>query len=197
MLDGEIIYPYCYSTYEILDNGPLRFTVALTYNPLTVRGDTNIVEHRLISLDAGSHLNRTVVTYDNLPTTTPIATGIVLHESDGTLTADADNGFITYVDPTDNPNNNNGKIFVGAAFPNPLKETKVELFTESEKNALRGGADGHLLAISDYAPGTPYIYYWGAAWSKADIKTADAWDEYMGEYAQKVRHPLTVAVEAE
>jgi hypothetical protein len=155
MVDGEIIYPYCYANYEILDNGPLRFTVALTYNPLTVRGDTNIVEHRLISLDTGSHLNRTVVTYDNLKETTLIATGIVLHEPDGTLTYDAD--FISYVDPTDNVKNNNGKIFVGAAFPNRPEETKVVLFPKEEKEKLRGGADGHLLAISNYTPGTPYI----------------------------------------
>jgi hypothetical protein len=194
MVDGEIIYPYCYASYEILDNGPLRFTVALTYNPLTVRGDTNIVEHRLISLDAGSHLNRTVVTYDNLKEATPVATGIVLHEPDGTLSTDADNDFISYVDPTDNVNNNNGKIFVGAAFPASLKETKVVLFPEKEKNMLRGGADGHLLAISDYTPGTPYIYYWGSAWSKADIKTPEEWNNYLGEYVHKLRQPLTLTV---
>ena len=40
-----------------------------------------------------------------------------------------------------------------------------------------------------------YTYYWGAAWDKADIKTADAWNEYVAAFAQKLRAPLTVTVQ--
>ena len=57
MAGDTIIYPYCYRTQEILDNGPLRFTVKLEFNPLTVRGDSNVVETRVITLDAGSYLS--------------------------------------------------------------------------------------------------------------------------------------------
>lgn len=192
MAGDTIIYPYCYRTHEILDNGPLRFTVKLEYNPLVVRGDSNVIETRVISLDAGSHLNKTVVSYTNLKETMPVATGIVLHEPDGSVVTDAANGYITYVDPTDNPNAGNGKIFVGAAFPAQVKEAKVALFPAKEKKELRNGADGHVLAISEYEPGSEYTYYWGSAWEKADIKTADAWNEYMSQYAQKLRTPLTV-----
>ena len=46
-VDNEIIYPYCYNTQEILDNGPLRFTVKLTYNPLTVKNDANVLKPAL------------------------------------------------------------------------------------------------------------------------------------------------------
>ncbi len=194
VVDGEIVYPYCYATQDILDNGPLRFTVKLVYNPLNIKGDSTVVETRVITLDAGSHLNKTVVVYDNLKETTPVVAGIVLHEPDGAVVADAANGYITYVDPTDNVNNNNGKIFVGAAFPATVKEAKSLLFPEKEKNELRGGADGHVLAISDYEPGSEYVYYWGAAWDKADIKTPEAWNAYMANYAQQVRNPLTVTI---
>ena len=38
-----------------------------------------------------------------------------------------------------------------------------------------------------------YTYYWGSAWDKAAIKTQDAWNKYMAEYAQKLRTPLAVA----
>ena len=52
---------------EILDNGPLRFTVKLEFTPLTVKGDSTVVETRLITLDAGSHLNKTAaVSYTHL-----------------------------------------------------------------------------------------------------------------------------------
>ena len=55
-------------------------------------------------------------------------------------------------------------------------------------------ADGHVLAISDYEPGSDYVYYWGFAWNKADIKTPEAWNQYMADFAQKVRNPLTVSI---
>lgn len=191
MVNDTIIYPWCYKNQEILDNGPLRFTVKLEFTPLTVKGDSTVVETRLITLDAGSHLNKTAVSYSNLKETLPIVAGIVLHEPDGAVVADAANGYITYVDPTTGPDN--GKIFMGAAVPAVVKDAKTVLFSEKEKKE-RNNADGHVLAVSDYEPGSEYVYYWGFAWDKADIKTADAWNRYMANFAQKVRNPLTVKV---
>ena len=191
MVNDSIIYPWCYKNQEILDNGPLRFTVKLEFTPLTVKGDSTVVESRLITLDAGSHLNRTAVSYSNLKETLPIVAGIVLHEPDGAVVADAANGYITYVDPTTGPDN--GKIFMGAAVPTVVKDAKTVLFSEQEKKE-RNNADGHVLAVSDYEPGSEYVYYWGFAWDKADIKTADAWNRYMADFAQKVRNPLTIKV---
>ena len=191
MVNDTIIYPWCYKNQEILDNGPLRFTVKLEFTPLTVKGDSTVVETRLITLDAGSHLNKTVVSYSNLKETLPIVAGIVLHEPDGAVVADAANGYITYVDPTTGPDN--GKIFMGAAVPAVVKDAKTVLFSEKEKKE-RNNADCHVLAVSDYEPGSEYVYYWGFAWDKADIKTADAWNRYMADFAQKVRNPLTVKV---
>ena len=191
MVNDTIIYPWCYKNQEILDNGPLRFTVKLEFTPLTVKGDSTVVETRLITLDAGSHLNKTAVSYSNLKETLPIVAGIVLHEPDGAVVADAANGYITYVDPTTGPDN--GKIFMGAAVPAVVKDAKTVLFSEKGKKE-RNNADGHVLAVSDYEPGSEYVYYWGFAWDKADIKTADAWNRYMADFAQKVRNPLTVKV---
>ncbi len=110
MVNDTIIYPWCYKTQEVLDNGPLRFTVKLEFNPLAVKGDTTVVETRLITLDAGSHLNRTAISYSCLKESLPIVTGIVLHEPDGAVVADAAGGYMTYVDPT--TGSDNGKIFM-------------------------------------------------------------------------------------
>lgn len=191
MVNDTIVYPWCYKDQEILDNGPLRFTAKLVFNPLNVKGDTTVVETRLITLDAGSHLNKTAVSYSNLKEALPIAAGIVLHEPDGAVVTNAADGYITYVDPTNGPNN--GKIFMGAAVPTVVKEAKAVLFSEQEKKQ-RNNADGHVLAISDYEPGSDYVYYWGFAWNKADIKTPEAWNQYMADFAQKVRNPLTVSI---
>ena len=156
-----------------------------------LKGDTAVVETRLITLDAGSHLNRTAVSYSNLKESLPIVTGIVLHEPDGAVVADAAGGYMTYVDPTTGPDN--GKIFMGAAFPAVVKEAKTVLFPIEEKK-MRNNADGHVLVVSDYEPGADYVYYWGFAWDRADIKTAEAWNRYMADFAQKVRNPMTVSI---
>lgn len=194
MVNDTIVYPYCYKTFEVLDNGPLRFTVKLTYNPLIVNGDS-VVETRLISLDAGSQLNKTVVTYDNLKETTPVVAGIVLHdpESSAQYKVSAEKGYVTYADPTDNPNNNNGTIFVGVILPT-AKDAKAVYFEEKEKNNLRGGADGHVLAIADYTPGSELVYYWGAGWSKSGFDTIEDWNAYIDEEASLKSEPLTVSI---
>lgn len=192
-VNNEIIYPYCYKTYDILDNGPLRFTVKLTYNPLTVNNNSNIIETRVISLDKGSQLNKAVITYSNTGEVLPVTTGIVLHEPNGGQnTANAGKGYIAYADPTDNVNNNNGTIYVGAVFPSQVTEAKVVLFPEKE--AKERGADGHVLAISDYAPNSEYVYYFGAGWSKYGFDSMQGWNNYLENYAEKVRNPLTVEV---
>lgn len=193
MADGNIIYPWAYKDFQVLDNGPLRFKAELVYNPLTVDEDTNVVETRILSLDAGSHLNKVVVSYAGLSKVTDIATGIVLHD-DAPITADATAGYITYVDPTEVPQGDNGKIFVGAAFPGEVKEAKAVYFSEKEKKEERGdAADGHVLALSEYTPGAEYVYYWGSGWSKAGMGLNE-WNKYMAEFAWKARNPLTVEV---
>ena len=67
LMDGDkLIFPYCYRKYRIVDNGPLRFTVELTYNPVKIKNDENVVEHRIISLDKGSNFNKMTVWYSPL-----------------------------------------------------------------------------------------------------------------------------------
>jgi hypothetical protein len=191
MDEDEIIYPWCYKQLDILDNGPLRFTAKLEFTPLNVRGKDNVIETRIISLDLGSHLNRTSVSYTQLEDTMAIVTGIVMHNVDGAVVTEAKEGYMTYVDPTTGPNQ--GTIFMGAAFPNEVKEARTQFFSAEEKKS-RNNADGHVLAISDYVPGNDYVYYWGFAWDRADIQTIEEWNDYMAGFAQKVRHPLTVVI---
>lgn len=191
LMNGDsIVYPYCYKAFEILDNGPLRFTVKLTYNPLTVGDNADIVETRLLSLDAGSQLNRISVSFSNLRKTTPIATGIVLHEPSEEFVAEAAAGYIAYADPKDPVN---GQTFIGAVFPGNLKEAKAVKFSDEEKKDRK--ANGHVLAISDYQPNTAYTYYAGGAWSKYGFNTPADWFNYIKTYAQKVRHPLIVTIQ--
>ncbi len=192
LMQGDaILYPYCWKEYEILENGPLRFTVKLTYNPLVV-GKDSVVETRIISLAQGSQLNKTVVSYAGLSKAAPVATGLVIHPENPTAyVLEGDKGYIAYADLTDNVNNGNGIIYVGAVMPEKVTEAKAQMF--SDKEAKERGASGHVLAISNYKPDTEYTYYWGSGWSKYGFDSMEAWTTYLDRYAQSVRNPLKVA----
>lgn len=194
MADSSIVYPYCYQKYEILDNGPLRFTVRLTYPPLAIKGDTAVVESRLISLDKGSHLNRTVIRYNHLSVSSPVTTGIVIHPQnpDGYI-LDTSNRYIAYSDSTDNPTNGNGVIYLGAVFPKPAEKLSVQLFSEAELHE-RPNALGHVLGISSYMPDSFYEYYWGSGWSKAGVKDEQAWVSYLRDYVYRLDNPLQITI---
>lgn len=189
MPDSAIVYPYCYKNFEILDNGPLRFTVKLEFSPLTIDGDTTVVETRMIQLDKGSHLNKTIVNYTSLKKDYPLGVGLVLHEAHpDRYSIDQDGGYIAYADPTTDSKADNGIVYVGAVFPNTLEQVKVQFFDKPIAGAL-----GHVIGINTYQPGDDFEYYWGSAWSKCGFDD-EKWNLYLEEYAKKLRNPLSVTV---
>jgi rhamnogalacturonyl hydrolase YesR len=191
-LDGDnLIMPYCWKEYQILDNGPLRFTVRMTYNPLTVGSDNNVVETRVLSLDKGSHLNKMQVSYANLSAPHALASGIVIHTEDTkTLAIDEQNRTIAYADPTDDPQHQNFQIYVGSVYPEALKSMRPLMY-----NAPSAGASGHAVGVVDYQPGSTFTYYFGSAWSKFDMPSFDIWQLYLKQYADNLKNPLQVTVE--
>lgn len=190
VVNDTIAYPYCYKTFEIVDNGPLRFTVKLTYNPLTINDNNSVVEHRTISLDAGTQMNKVTVFYKNLTEALPVAAGIVLHDPSDEFVANKEEGYIAYADPADPEN---GQTYIGAAFPTPLKEAKAVYFSDKEK--AERGANGHVLGISEYKPGSEFTYYFGAGWNKWGFETPADWFDYVKEFSTQLKEPLEVSYE--
>ncbi len=194
MPDGQLALPYCYKTCEILDNGPLRYSMRLVFNPLKV-GSDSVVETRIVTLDKGTYLNRTEVRYDNLSTAMPVAAGIVIHRENPTgYSLSREKGYVAYADSTDNPRNNNGIIYIGVVFPDELKEACVQHYSPDEQKQ-HSGAMGHVLGISDYTPGSTFVYYWGSGWSKAGINSADEWNKEMENVAERLRRPLKITID--
>ena len=190
---GEILYPKSYASYEILDNGPLRFTLHLTFHPFALGSEENIVEHRMITLDAGSFLNHTSVHYENLKETSEILAGIVMHHPNGNQYAiDETGGYIAYADPTEDSSGKNGEIFVGLSFPKEIIKTEVRPLTDKEKQT--GGILGHLVGIDTLQPNGQFNYYWGAAWSKANFKDLNEWSLHLKQFTVHKRNPLKVTL---
>lgn len=189
VVDGQLLLPYCYKDYEILDNGPLRFTVHVTYNPIEVNGDKNVIEHRIISLDKGSNYNKVTVWYDNITADVDVAAGMVLHQEDlESVVLRGD--MVLYADPTDNPQGQNFQIYVGALFPDGVNETKKIMNAE-----VTGGNAGHAVGIATCKPGQRFTYYFGSAWSKNDVRTLSEWIVRSTGKLRAIKKPLTVSLE--
>lgn len=187
---GNIVYPYCYQDYEILDNGPLRFTVRLTYGKTSVDNDSTVTETREISLDKGDFLNRTTVIYDGLSADRELAPGIVVHrQNPDAYILNKDKGYMAYADLTQDAGADNGIIFIGVVSP----ESKQ--FTYKALSEPVGDAVGHILAPADYRAGTAFTYWWGSGWSKGFMPDMAAWTSVLEEYASRKAAPLTITVD--
>lgn len=190
--EGQIQYPCCYDSYEIIDNGPLRLRFKFVFRPVSI-GSDEVVETRVFTLDAGTRLNRMSVSYEGLSSSKEIVAGIVLQDKDGNHVADASKGFISYPAPTINADNtvevDNGVIYVGHVYPLPLKDARAVYFSD-EESRQRNGTKGHVLAFSDYDPGSEFVYFWGFGWSKDSVVAHEDWIRYLETAASQVKNPL-------
>ena len=198
--DGSLCMPKCYKSYEILDNGPLRFTVKLIY-PEIEFGGVKLTETRLITLDAGTSFCKVTVSYDGLGSAAPIASGVVVHKQNpSAYVLNKVAGYVGYEDLGDgSPYNSKyraelekqmGKIYVGTVYPDKLTEVK---FAEREN----GIATGHVLAISTIKPASTYTYYFGTAWDHNEelgIRTLTDWEALLSKQATLVKSPLKVSL---
>lgn len=188
MVDGKLVLPYCYKDFKILDNGPLRFTVELTYNPTVINGET-VVEHRIISLDKGSNFNKMILWYEGLTKQCDIAAGVVVHQEDTQTIATA-RDYVAYADPTDNPQAQNFQIYVAALFPQGINETKT-IWDETPQN----GIAGHVVGVwKHYTDNQRMTYYFGSAWSKNDVNNFDEWKLRIENFLNALHSPLAVSV---
>lgn len=184
---GEMIYPWCYKTCEILDNGPLRFTARLTYD--LVVSDVEVRETRLLNLDKGSQMVKCTVWYTNIFSQLPLAAGVVMHKGSDQVDINAEEGYAAYVEPA---NETNGTNYLGLYFPERMDEIRVQPLSENEEEAAKGGATGHLVGVTTYSPDAKFTYYFGAGYSKHGFGSAQEWFDYVKKFAAEKRKPLKV-----
>lgn len=177
VVNDSLAFAWCYDKAEVTDNGPLRFGLRLDFAPRAVGADSAVTEHRIITLDAGRHLNTARVWYDGLTAPVTVAAGVPLRD-DSPVFTDAAKGILAYSDPTQGPDN--GRAMLGVVM------NGTDSIVEKQ---------GHIVAMTTLAPGDTLSYSWGFAWDRADITTPEAWQQYLLDYAAKQNEPLRVTVE--
>lgn len=182
MLGDSLVMPYCFERYEVLDEGPLRFSVRFEQSRRMVCG-VPVLENRVVTMDKGSNFCRMEVWYVGYRrlaevTGRPVqfCSGVVLQPEDResyVLGAD----YVSYTDPTDQPNVHQAPLYVAVLFPNGTVTTR------RQQNHVLG-------VVSDY--NGPYTYYFGSAWAKYDVRTAEEWQSRIQWFLRSVRQPLVV-----
>lgn len=198
--DGSLCMPKCYQKYDILDDGPLRFCVKMTYPENEYEGK-KVVETRIITLDAGSQFNKAEVSFTGLDKAVSIASGVVVHKDNpNAYVLNKDAGYIGYEDLGDasvyNKNYKDelskqmGKIYVGTVYVGKLANAEYQ----SRENGI---AAGHVLGISPLSPASSFTYYFGTGWNKnpnTGFNSLTDWEAHLAKVAKEVKAPLKVSV---
>jgi hypothetical protein len=184
MVGDSIVMPYCFERYEVLDEGPLRFTVRLVQSPRMVCG-VKVVEQRQITLDKGSNFCKMMVSYSPPKqgelegVSVSLCSGVVLQPEDRESYVLGQND-VSYTDPTDQPNVHQAPLYVAVLFPNGTVTTKKQ--------------GNHVLGIVSNYDLKPYTYYFGSAWAKYDVRTEEEWKARIEWYLRSLQQPLKVTV---
>lgn len=189
MSGSDILFPWCYDTFRVLDNGPLRVSVEMTFPPVSREEVSRrpVIEHRIATLDRGSNFVHMQVWYEGLDQPTNACAGFVVHEAD-TASLVLDNDYIHYADPTGDAARQNCQIYVAVLFPDGIdKTTKIMYDAPSKGNA------GHAVGIwNGLKENERFDYYFGSAWSEFDVRSQAEWQLRVCHYLQTRRQPLLI-----
>ncbi|MBN1463237.1 MAG: DUF4861 family protein [Paludibacteraceae bacterium] len=169
-----------YNNYSIIENGPLRSVFKLSYDTLKV-GSDYIKQTLYITIDAGTQLNKAKVIYSGSIDINQLAAGIFIHDSQGTTFTDINKGIAAYAE--------NAVSDAGV----PAGRSYVGIIIPSKTDSIFSKTD-HLLAVSPYQLHKPFVYYFGAGWSKWGFATDNDWFNYLQETSIKIKHPLKIKI---
>ncbi|GAB3573465.1 DUF4861 domain-containing protein [Spirosoma luteolum] len=177
-LNDSLQFIHNYRTWEVLDNGPLRTTFRVRFDPYTFHGVT-VREVRTVTLDAGSQLNKVQVHIEQTSgKALPMVVGISQRKEPSPVLLDEQAGVLGYWEPAHGAD---GTLGIGCVFP----DTPVRMLTRYD----------HLLARLDAPPSGELTYYSGGAWDKAGrITSSRDWFAYLRQYAQQRRNPPRITV---
>ena len=189
MQGDSILMPWCYERYDVLDNGPLRLTFSLVYPKVNING-SDVVEHRIISIDKGSHFNKMTVWYEGLKNTVDVAGGFVVHD-DKPENLILSRDFIAYSDPTDNAEKNNFEIYVGVLFPDGADRTAFIPDSSHRKQGIVGNAVGVRRSVENKEK---VVYWFGASWCKSGTPDKEVWLRQISRFLDDCRNPLIMEI---
>ena len=198
LADNKLWVSRNFTSWKVLANGPLRAVFELTFDAWDA-GGRKVSEVKRITADAGSNLHRVRSRFTS-PSPKPITAAVAFVEAgwSGRGQRSVDAAALPVVDaagaaPGAGADSKTGVSWVADWQPNPADngQTGVAVLLPGGK---RVKLDGHWALSADVVPGKPFVYYFGAGWSKADHPEAKAWFDHVARAARALESPLMVQV---
>lgn len=165
-----------YTKWRTITTGPLRTSFYLEYENWDAAGKT-ITESKIVSLDLGQNFSK----FDtSIAGTDEISAGLTLHEKQGEVSGNKENGWVSYWEPI-------ADTEIGIAIVAP-KKYFIDFETYDTEVKDLSNAYAHLKVIDNQV-----VYYSGFAWKKSDqFPTKELWEAHLNSFSQKLDSPLTV-----
>ena len=186
-VDGKPVLNINFAGHEVLDNGPLRTSFRLTYPTLEVNG-VQATETRTFSIDAGSQLTKVIQEY-GVGEPVKVVVGYPLR--DGAEAKYAANGNLFMIEEPATPKASD--VWLGAVLPTAISEV-VEDTREVPAGEKGAGVFRSVLSVTEYTPGTPYVYYTGYGWEKHGEWTAEKFAGYLADFDAALKTPFAVNI---
>jgi hypothetical protein len=168
-----------YTAQQVAFTGPLRSEFTLTYDSVQVDGRT-YRQSLTVTVDAGSLLNKALVTYEGEDTPFNLAAGIFLHNEEGAEFISKEYPAIAYAEQAvSDAGLPAGRNYAAVCMPGGKDTAHV---------------DKHLILTTAYKPGDTLTYYFGGGWSKWKFASDDDWFKAVERFARTKQEPLRVTV---
>jgi Domain of unknown function (DUF4861) len=171
---GKFFVSKNYTNAEVLANGPIRFQFRLHYAAWPA-GGVHVSEEKIITLDAGTHMNRIQSTFS----------------FEGVTTVHAGIGLATHARAETSENPEAGILSVWESLADSsagMDGTGIVLPAGVTATVTR--ADGNIYFVLDAKRDVSIVYYAGAGWSKSDISDQAAWQKYLHDFSMDLQRPL-------
>ena len=177
--NSQLFIPTNFVNSRVLTNGPIRVMFELMYEPFDVNG-VMVSQVLRVSLDAGSQLNHFQPLYITPKGTEQLAVAIGLKKiKDAQKHLNAERGWVAVWEPMAQ---NLGMQGLGIV----VNQNDFDSVSEDKLNHLVLLKPRHVFPVS---------YWAGFAWDRAGkVTSADAWQKYLDQFAERRRSPIEVTV---
>ncbi|HLV94849.1 MAG TPA: DUF4861 family protein [Candidatus Acidoferrales bacterium] len=176
--EGQLYPSTNFIDSRVLANGPIRVMFELTYPAWDANG-TAVAEVKQVSLDAGQNFDRFESRYTLESHTARLTDAIGIRK--GTNAAVSEPGNTATMRTWETLPDDHGQLGC-AVIADPANFVD---FKEDARN---------FLMIVKVPENRTAVYYAGFGWSKSSFPTAEAWNQYVTQYARQLRSPLEVTM---
>lgn len=185
-VNGKLWLNENFASQELLENGPLRTTLKLTYKDIDVDGKT-YSETRTFSIDAGSQFSKVVQEYGTKEDIA-VAAGIVKRLANDTIIVSPEKDYVIYREPSEKA----GPVYLGLLFPAGIDSMVVDTYKVPNAKTKKDDTYSHVLATATYKANQPIVYYTGYGWSKFGFADESAFQAYASNFSKGLKQPLVV-----